>query len=150
MNFLRNNLHPVWYEVFDTGEFIRDKDGNKVPHFERPVELTRLSMAEKFLIWRCYNYVPSVHLSNGTFALKGHCVTFPQDISAMCNELPLHKENMVVFIQYIGSKDTSAVYPKSLRVHRKKCVRSSSLVEKTQSFLCQCLNKRGQLGMDAE
>jgi hypothetical protein len=86
MYFLRNNLHPVWYEIYDSGEFIRDKDGNKVPHFERPVELTRLSMAEKFLIRRYSNYVPPVHLSNGTFALKGHCVTFPQDISAMCNE----------------------------------------------------------------
>jgi hypothetical protein len=50
MYFLRNNLHPVWHEVSNSGEFIRDKDGNKVPHFERPVELTRLSMAEKFLI----------------------------------------------------------------------------------------------------
>ena len=85
MYFLKNNLHPVWYEVSEDGEFIRDKEGNKVPHFERPVELTRLSMAEKFLIRRCSNDVPSVHLSNGTFALRGHCVTFPQDISAMCN-----------------------------------------------------------------
>ncbi len=110
MYFLSNNLHPVWYEASDSGEFISEKDGNKVPNFERPVELTRLSMAEKFLIWRCSNYVPSVHLSNGTFALKGHCVTFPQDISAMCNKLPLRKETMVVFIQYIGNKDTSAVY----------------------------------------
>jgi hypothetical protein len=60
-----------------------------------------------------------VHLSNGTFALKGHCVTFPQDITSMCNELPLQKESMVVFIRYIGNKDTSAVYPKSLGVSRR-------------------------------
>ncbi len=119
MYFLRNNLHPVWYEVSNSGEFIRDKDGNKVPHFDRPVELTRLSMAENFLIRRCSNYVSSVHLSNGTFALKGHCVTFPQYISAMCNELPLRKETMGVFIRCLGNKDTSAVYPKSLRVNRK-------------------------------
>ena len=119
MYFLKNNLHPVWYEVLDDGEFIRDKDGNRVLHFERPVELTRLSMAEKFLIRRCSNYVPLVHLSNGTFALKGHCVTFSQDISAMCNELPLRKETMVVLIRYLGNKDTCAVYPKSLRVKRK-------------------------------
>jgi hypothetical protein len=121
MYFLRNNLHPVWYEVADSREFIRDKDGNTLPRFERPVELTRLSMAEKSLIQRCSYYVPSVHLSNGTFALKGHCVAFPQDIPAMCNELPLHKETMVVFIWYKGNKDTSAVYPKSLRVNRKMC-----------------------------
>ena len=98
MYFLKNNLHPVWYEVSDDGYLVRDKDGNKVPHFEIPPELKRLSMAEKFLIQRCSNYVPLVHLSNGVFALKGHCVTFPQDISAICNELPLRKETMVVFI----------------------------------------------------
>jgi hypothetical protein len=119
MYFLINNLHPVWYEVSDSREFIRDKDGNLVPHFERPVEFTRLSMAEKFLIRRCFNYDPSVRLSNGTFALKGHCATFPQDISATCNKLPLCKETMVVIIRYIGNKDTAAVYPKSLRVNRK-------------------------------
>ena len=120
MHFLRNNLHPVWYEVSDDGELIRDKNGNKVSHFEIPFELKRLSMAEKFLIRRCSNYVPSVHLSNGTFALKGHCVTFPHAISSMCNELSLRKETMVMFIQYLGNKDTRAVYPKSLHVNRKK------------------------------
>jgi hypothetical protein len=26
--FLRNNLHLVWYEVSDSGEFVRDKDEN--------------------------------------------------------------------------------------------------------------------------
>jgi hypothetical protein len=31
--FLKNNLHPVCYEVLYDGEFIRDKDGNRVPHF---------------------------------------------------------------------------------------------------------------------
>ncbi len=118
--FLKNNLHPVWYEVSNDGELVRDKDGNKVPHFEIPPELKRLSMAEKFLIRRCSNYFPSVHLSNGVFALKGHCVTFPQDISAMCNKLPLlRKETMVVFIRYLGNKNTCNVYPKSLCVKRQ-------------------------------
>ncbi len=88
-------------------------------HFEIPPELKRLSMAEKCLIRRCSTYVPSVHLSNGVFALKGHCVTFPQDITAMCNELPLRKEAVVVFIRYLGNKNTTAVYPKSLRVNRQ-------------------------------
>jgi hypothetical protein len=148
MYFSRNNLHPVWYEVSDSGEFIRDKDGNKVLHFERPVELTRLSMAEKFLIWRCSNYVSPVHPSNGTFALKGHCVTFPQDISAMCNEFPLRKETMVVFIRYIGNKDTSAVHPKSLHVNRKNVLEALLWLKKHNLFF-QCLHKRGQLGVDA-
>jgi hypothetical protein len=76
-------------------------------------------MAEKLLLQRSANFVPSIHLSNGTFALKGHCVTFPQDITEMCNELPLRKEAVVVFICYIGNKDTSAVYPKSLCVNKQ-------------------------------
>ncbi len=91
-------------------------------------------MADKFLIRRCSNYVPSVHLSNGTFALKGHCVTFPQDISAMCNELPLWKETMVVFIRYIGNKGTSAVYPKSLRVNRKNVLQDLLWLKKHNPF----------------
>jgi hypothetical protein len=62
--------------------------------------------------------VPSIHLSNGTFALKGHCVTLPQDITEISNKLPLRKEAVVVFIRCIGNKDTSAVYPKSLRVNK--------------------------------
>jgi hypothetical protein len=58
MYLLKNNLHLVWYEYFDNGELTKDKNGNKVPHFERPIELTRLSMAEKFLVQRCSNDVP--------------------------------------------------------------------------------------------
>ncbi len=91
-------------------------------------------MAEKSLIRRCSNYVPSVHLSNGTFALKGHCVTFPQDISAMCNKLPLRKETMVVFIRYIGNKDTSGVYPKSLHVNRKNVLEALLWLKKHNPF----------------
>jgi hypothetical protein len=76
-------------------------------------------MAEKLPIQRCASFVPSIHLSNGTFALKGHCVTFPQDVTEMCNKLPLRKEAVVVFICYMGNKDTSAVYPKSLHVNKQ-------------------------------
>jgi hypothetical protein len=81
-------------------------------------------MAEKLLIRRCASFVPSIHLSNGTFALKGHCVTFPQDITKMCNKLPLRKEAVVLFIRYIGNKDTSAVYPKSLHVNKQNVLKA--------------------------
>jgi hypothetical protein len=135
MYFLKNNLHPVWYEVSDDGELVRDKDGNKVPHFEIPPELKRLSKAEKFLIRRCSNYVPSVHLSNRVFALKGHCVTFLQDISAMCNKLPLRKETMVIFIRYLGNKDTCDVYPKLLRVKRQNMLEALLWLKKITLFI---------------
>jgi hypothetical protein len=52
----------------------------------------------------------------------------------MCNELPLCKETMVVFIRYIGNKDTSAVYPKSLRVNKKNVVEALLWLKKHNPF----------------
>ncbi len=40
----------------------------------------------------------------------------------MCNELPHRKEQVLVFICYIGNKDTSAVYPKFMRVNRQNVI----------------------------
>jgi len=120
--FLKNNLHPVWFEVNEDGSNKLDSSGKKIPNFSIPHELKRLTVAERLLIRRCATFVPSVHLSNGNFALKGHCVTFPQDITHMCDELPNRKETVLVFIRYIGNKDTSAVYPKSMRVNRRNVI----------------------------
>ncbi len=58
------------------GKYAKDIDGNRIPHFDRPIELMRLSTAEQLLIQRCANYVPSVDLSNGTFALKATVLHF--------------------------------------------------------------------------
>ncbi len=69
-----------------------------------------------------FPFVPSVHLSNGSFVLKGHCVTFPLDTTQMCNELPHRKEQVLMFIRYIGNKDTSAVYPKYMRVNQRNVI----------------------------
>ena len=120
--YLRNNLHPVWFEVNKDGSYKLDEAGKKIPHFEIPLELKRLTVAERLLIRRCATFVPSVRLSNGTFALMGHCVAFPQDIAKMCDELPHRKEEILVFVRYIGNKDTSAVYPKSMRVNRRNVI----------------------------
>jgi len=56
--------------------------------------------------------------------LKGHGVTFPQDITHMCDKLPNRKESLLVFICYIGNKDTSAVYPKSMRINRQNVIKA--------------------------
>jgi hypothetical protein len=42
----------------------------------------------------------------------------------MCDELPNRKETILVFIRYIGNKDTSAVYPKSMRVNRQNVTKA--------------------------
>ncbi len=80
-HFIKNIMHPLWYEIEEDGSFRMDLNGKKIPQFDRPHKLLRLSMAEKLLIQRSASFVPSIHLSNGTFALKGHWVTFPQDIT---------------------------------------------------------------------
>jgi hypothetical protein len=40
----------------------------------------------------------------------------------MCDELLYRKESVLVFIRYIGNKDTFAVYPKSMRVNRQNII----------------------------
>ncbi len=88
---LNNNLHPIWFEVNKDGSHKLDEAGGENPHFEIPQKLKRLTVVERLFIQRCATFIPSVHLSNGTFALTGHCDTFPQDITQMCDELPHRK-----------------------------------------------------------
>lgn len=131
---LDNNLHPIWYLVDDDGNHVVDENGSKVPQYHIPHELACLTMYEKLLIRRCANFVPSVHLKNGIFGIKGHCVTFPQDISTMCDELPQRKETLVTFLRNIGNKDTDNVFPTSLRVNRYKVINALKWLQKHNPF----------------
>ena len=108
--FLRNNLHPVWYLVNDEREYVLDTKGAKIPQYHIPEELSTLSMYEKLLIRRCANFVPTVHLRNGVFALKGHAVTFPQDITELCDELPQKKDKIITFIRKILATETHHLF----------------------------------------
>ncbi len=49
-HFIKNNMHTLWYEIEDDGSFQMDSNGKKIPRFDRPHELLRISMAEKLLI----------------------------------------------------------------------------------------------------
>ena len=89
--YIKNNLHPVWYLVDDDSSYILDKNGGKVVQYHIPDKLACLTMYEKSLIRCCANFIPSVHLKHGIFGLNDHCVTFPQDISKICEVLPLQK-----------------------------------------------------------
>ena len=132
--FIKNNLHPVWYHVDDKGNRLLDSGGNEIPQYHIPEELSTLSMYEKLLIRRCANFVPTVHLRNGVFGIKGHAVTFPQDITDMCDELPQRKETIVTFIRNIGNKETSSVFPTSLRVNRIKVLNALVWLKKHNQF----------------
>ena len=132
--FLDNNLHPVWYLTDDDGNYVKDDTGNPIPQFHIPDVLKRLSMGEKLLIRRCANMVPSVHIRSGIFGLKGHCVTFPQDISQMCDELPQRSESIVTFIRNIGNKETTGGYPTMLKVKKKNVIDALLWLKKHNPF----------------
>jgi hypothetical protein len=132
--FLDNNLHPVWYLVDEEGNYIKDSKGCKIPQYNVPKELSELSIGEKLLIRRCANMVPSVHIRSGIFGLKGHCVTFPQDITNMCDELPQRSESVVTFIRQIGNKDTSGGYPEMLKVKKNNVIEALRWLKKHNPF----------------
>jgi hypothetical protein len=50
--YLNNNLHLVWFEVNKDGSHELDEVGKKIPHFEIPQELKRLTVVERLLIQR--------------------------------------------------------------------------------------------------
>ena len=132
--YVDNNLHPVWYLIDDDGNYVLDEQGNRATQYHIPEELSCLTMYEKLLIRRCANFVPSVHLKNGVFGIKGHCVTFPQDITEMCDELPQKKDTLVTFIRNIGNKDTSAVFPTRLTVNRNRVITALKWLQKHNPF----------------
>jgi hypothetical protein len=53
----------------------------------------------------------------------------------MCNKLLLRKEAVVLFIHYIGNKDTSAIYPKSLRVNKQNVLEALLWLKKHNSHI---------------
>ena len=73
---------------------------------------------KKLLIRRYAPYIPLFHANNGAYTIKGHCMTFPQDITEMCDALPLYKESILTFIRYLGNKETQEVFIKQLRARK--------------------------------
>ena len=59
-------------------------------------------------------------LRGGVFAIKGHAVTFPQDITDMCNHFPQKKDNNLTFIGNIRNRIKSSSFPTSIRVLRQQ------------------------------
>ena len=119
-HYLSKNLHPVWYEHNDDGSLKFDGQGNRITRFDIPVVLSSLTIAEKLLIRRTAPYIPSVHLTNGTYGIKGHCIAFPQNISSVCNELPQKKETIVSFVRQMGNKNNTGMKLSCLKVRKRQ------------------------------
>ena len=71
-----NKLLPTW------------KTKNDIIKYTLPSELQHLTLAEKLLIQRVSPLVPVIHIKNGILGIRGHVVSFFQDISGICTELP--------------------------------------------------------------
>ena len=110
------------------------KNGDRAVQYHIQDELECLSMYEKLLIRRCANSFLPVHLKNEIIGLKGHCVTFLQNMTKMCDELLQRKETLLTFIQSIGNKDTDAVFPISLSVNHVKMLNSMKWIQKHNLF----------------
>ena len=102
--WLENYLQPTWYERTDDGNIRLDDAGEKIVHYDIPKVLSTLSMSEKLLIRRSAPFIPSIHISSGIYEIKGHYVSFLQDISDMCDELPRRRELMVTRVHQLGKR----------------------------------------------
>ena len=58
---IRKNLHAVWYLVDNDRNQVQNANGNKVPQFHIPEELSLLSMHEELLIHRCASSIHAMH-----------------------------------------------------------------------------------------
>ena len=70
------------------------EDELKVPQYHVPNELKCLREGEKLLIQQISMYVPLHHLMYGQLGARGHIVSFPQDLSDICRELPRLPSNV--------------------------------------------------------
>lgn len=61
---------------------------NGIIYYHIPKELQNLTFAEKLLIQRVSPLIPVIHIKNGILGLRGHIVSFHQDISNITNILP--------------------------------------------------------------
>ena len=120
LHYINTNRQPVWYERDADGNILTDDNGNRIVHFDIPLVLSELTMAEKILIRRYQPYIPSHHIRNGVYGIKGHCVTFMQDISDVCNVLPRQKESVVTFVRWLSNKKVGRPFPKQMKVRKKQ------------------------------
>lgn len=121
--FLDKKLLPVWYELKPNAtkwdDYRLDEHGNRIVRYDIPKELAILSNSEQLLIRKAAPYIPSIHLSNGFYALTGQCVAFQQDLTDVCTDLPRHPDKIVTYIRQMGNSKTTAVHLTDLRVRKR-------------------------------
>ena len=105
-----NHALPVWVDS-ETGQV----------HYELPRELKDLSIAEKLLIQKISPLVPVIHVKNGVLACRGHCCSFFQDISTICNVFPkLPSEITMVKVIRTSTTKGGDIVDRAFTVNKQK------------------------------
>ena len=78
--FIQNKKNEIFYSY--ENKFLPTwKTKNNIIKYTLPSELQHLTLAEKLLIQRVSPLVPVIHIKNGILGIRGHVVSFFQDIS---------------------------------------------------------------------
>jgi len=89
--------------------------------YDIPQELLHLSMAEKLLIQRVSPLVPVIHIKNGILGVRGHIVSFFQDIASIATVLPrLPSEVSIVKVIRDSKSKCGNQIKKAFTVNRRK------------------------------
>jgi hypothetical protein len=88
-----------------------------------PPELQNLTIAEKLLIQRVSPLILVLHIKNGSVGSRGHVVSFHQDISGICIELPkLPSDVSIVKVLRSGITANGKNVTRTLMVNRHKVI----------------------------
>ena len=96
---------------------------NNIVNYTVPKELQDLTLAEKMLIQRVSPLIPVLHIKNGSIGSRGHVVSFYQDITGICDELPkLPSHVSIVKVIRSGITAKGENISNSLNVNRHKVI----------------------------
>ncbi len=99
--------------------------------YSLPYELQNLTIAEKLLIQRVSPLIPIIHIKNGSLGSRGHVVSFYQDITGICNELPRLPSavSIVKVIRSGTSKDGEGI-SNSFTINRQRVISALKRLKK--------------------
>ena len=109
---------------------------NNIIKYSVPPELQNLTIAEKLLIQRVSPLIPVIHIKNGSVGSRGHVVSFYQDISGICNELPkLPSDVSVVKVLRSGITGKGENVSRTLTVNRCRVINALRWLKTTIHFI---------------
>ncbi len=117
-HYIKNDLHPIWYEHDDEGNIILDVQDIPFIHYDIPKELTDLTVPEKMLIRRYAPFKSPFHL------------TFQQDITEVCDILPRTKISIATLIRDIKKDKNTPICKKEYRINRNRVMAALSWLKR--------------------